>query len=257
MKALRTTFFLLGFLFISFSAYARRGKPVRVLWVIDDEYLNEVKDEAGPIKNKIIGLAESLDVANVPYKMAVTTTDVFSNQGALISDGSGHTIVDGNDYNRFQIFGGLLDHITVQPTSFWRQGLEASILVLKQSQNFIDDNTALSIVFLSAEDDYSCAAECYGVEPWDNKTWVRNPPGNYVAAYRALKTKKGVDVSLYPIVGLSNDTCAVRHIGVNYVVAQGLMGSGISGSVCTKDLSESISKISAQIVSAYSNQSNI
>lgn len=223
------------------------GNEVNVIWVIDDLYLRESSDSR-KMEDDLASLLCQLDSAGVKYHMAVTTTDFFDNNGKLVSDTAGISMIDSADPAHYQKFVEILTSVNPSGSSFWRQGLETSTLAVKQNAGFVESGVPLSVIYLSDEDDYSCAANCYGVEPWDNKMWVRKAPALYVDEFKDIEKQQNIPITLYPIVGLPNTNCTIDHVGQNYQLAQNLMGSGLTGSVCLNDLGKSVFNIGRDII---------
>jgi hypothetical protein len=224
---------------------------LNVLWVVDEYYVSQ-DNISQTIKDDIVSLASILDLSVVKYRMAVTTTDIFTNNGKLVCDEAGITSADSSDPQHSKKLMEILNNIKPTSTSFWRQGLQASLTALKDSTNVFEAGSTVAIIYLSGEDDYSCASECYGVQPWDNKNWVRNPPSNYVDQFQSLQKDQNISISLYPIVGLPNTDCTIEHVGQNYQMAQNLMKTGLTASSCLNDLKKNIANVGMDIVSQLS-----
>jgi hypothetical protein len=236
----------------SFAAAGQGSTSISVLWVIDDLYLQE-SSNISAIQDSIVSLANSLDTVSIKYRMAVTTSDTFTNNGKLLPNADGLSIVSSTTPDHINTFRQILSSISPNVTSFWRQGLEASLIVVNQSQGLLQPNSPLEIIYLTGEDDYSCASNCYGVEPWHNKNWIRKDPLTYVKAFQTVESGQGIRITLYPIIGLPNCDCTIAHVGQNYQLAQSLMGTGLTTSVCVNELRNSINRVATDIIRSTAN----
>jgi hypothetical protein len=236
-----------GFFSASSIAASQTSSGVNILWVVDNLYMQETKDPQ-KMRQDMVSLISVLDANGEKYRMAVTTTDFFENDGKLVSDAAGISIVDSGDPEHAHKFMQMLANINPTASSFWPQGLQTATLALELNAAIAQAGTPLSIIFVSDEDDYSCEMNCYGVEPWDNKGWVRKPPSDYVSQFQAMEKNQGIVVTLYPIVGLPVTNCTISHVGKNYQMAQVLMGNGLSASVCPNDLAKSVAKVGIDII---------
>lgn len=200
----------------------------------------------------------------VSYQMAVTDTDAFSHQGALISSANGTTVVTNgaNSVTEFQAIITELNQLVGKDKSYWEQGLEASYMAIQNhGTEFMRTGTPLAVVIMTDEQDYSCE-NCTGIllnsvlpENISPQTWTHYPESRYVTYFKNLKANENSSVLFYPIVGVpaapgsSQKSCSeIQSLGTRYINVQSLMGTGFVGSICDNTIDQSFLNIAQTIV---------
>ena len=182
----------------------------------------------------------------VDFQMAVTTTDMFSNSGALIAAASGMKVVkSATSTNPVADFASIVANVTDSPTSFWEQGLESAYQAVKNHKSeFSRNGVPLIVITLTDEDDYSCQSNCFGVEPENNTNDVEFDVSRYIDYFSTVKSADRSLVYFFPIVGLNTTDCSIASTGERYMaVQQGIGGLSTSGSICSSKLGESYESI--------------
>jgi hypothetical protein len=185
------------------------------------------------------------------FQMGITTTDFFAHGGQLKTL-SGDYLVTSELSDPAKRFSELLALVEESATSFWEQGLEASLATIQTYPNsFLVPNEPLVVIYISDEEDYSCAGDCFGVEPENNKNWKPFPVERYINFFNGLKKDKNIEVSIFPIVGLLEGNCSVSSYGTRYLKLRANMqlGTGIPGSICESDVVESLLRIPEKLTS--------
>jgi hypothetical protein len=228
------------------------------LWVMDNSgsmrpHRDFVRDNMQTFVN-ILTSRKAVD-----YQMAVVDTDMFSHNGALVS-GGGKTVVKSKESaNPIADFAAIMNAVSDSPTSFWEQGLESAYQAIYQHKSeFSRNGVPLVVVFLTDEQDYSCAEDCFGVEPENNTDWVPFPTSRYVDFFKNAKKSESTDLHVFPIIGMDGHPCSVASYGTRYTevatsIDEGednLKGGAVgeSGSICSSELKESYENI-ARIIS--------
>lgn len=187
----------------------------------------------------------------VDFQMAVTTTDMFSNNGDLIAAPSGLKVVkSATSSNPVADFASIVGNISDSATSFWEQGLESAYQAVKNHKSqFSRNGVPLIVIVLTDEEDYSCQDHCFGAEPENNPSDVVFDVSRYSDYFATVKDSERSNVFFFPIVGLNTTDCAVASPGLRYVTVQEALGSpSVSGSICSSKLGESYEQI-ARIIS--------
>lgn len=246
MKNFRWTFVLCVSLFAA-SSTARAGDQYNFLWVIDNN--SSMGSQTKLMADNFATFTSQLSAKHpIRYKMAVTTTDYFTTQGALVAAPSGKTVVDSQSANPGADFAAIVGAVADDSTSFWHQGLESSLqAVQKNGADFVQDGIPLVIVYVTNDEDYSCAGNCYGVEPVHNTGWLEFPVARYSMAFQQMQQKRGIQVSVFPMVGTSDSTCFIDAFGYRYLVAQPPGGFGLAANICENQFVKGFLKIAATI----------
>ncbi|MBY0369113.1 hypothetical protein K2X33_00405 [bacterium] len=219
------------------------------LWVLDNSGSMSVRREF--VKDNMQGFLNILNSRKaVDFQMAVTTTDMFSNSGALIQSTGGLSVVkSATSSDPVADFASIVDAVADSPTSFWEQGLESAYQAISQHYSeFSRPGVPLIIIVVTDEDDYSCADHCWGVEPENNPDDVEFDVSRYITYFSGIKAAENSTTYLFPIVGLPTSSCTVSSLGERYEEVQvGLGGLSRSGSICNGELRSSYETI-AQII---------
>lgn len=210
------------------------------LWVMDNS--GSMNDRRQTVNKNISIFIDKLATYGITeYEMGITTTDVFTFGGKLVSD----KIISSASTNPKEEFNKVVNSIEDSSTSFWEQGLEASKLV---ADRMVVPNEPLVIIFVTDADDYSCAEECHGVEPEHNNTWKAFPIERYTDFYSGLKKSHGVDVTVFPIVGLPAGLCPIESFGLRYMkLRAGLPTNGVNGSICNSEIEKALDQIPVKL----------
>jgi len=228
---------------IGLSAFAET-KKINVLWVIDNG--DSMADQRQLIKDNIGAFLSTLK--GMQYRMAVTTTDYISQAGALVQNSKGLTSVTSENDNPSGDFSSLVDAVQLSPTSFWEQGLASAFAAVKNNVDmFQQTNVPLMIIVVSDDDDWSCKANCFGIEPENNATYTPEPVVTYIEYFRSLKKSRGVEVSVFPLVGYIETACIVGHRGTRYLEVQESVGNGIRGAICKDSFAKDLLSVATQI----------
>jgi hypothetical protein len=187
----------------------------------------------------------------VDYQMAVVDTDMFSHNGALVTGTGGVSVVKSTQSaNPIADFASIINNVTDSPTSFWEQGLESAYQAIYQHKSeFSRPGVPLVVVFLTDEQDYSCADQCYGVEPENNADWIPFPVSRYSDYFKNVKKSEKTDLHVFPIIGIEGHPCVVASYGTRYTdVATSINNSeegvvGESRSICGSEIRESYENI--------------
>ncbi len=188
----------------------------------------------------------------VDYQMAVADTDVFSHNGALVTGTGGIKVVKSTvSSNPIADFASIINNVSDSPTSFWEQGMESAYQAIYQHKaDFSRPGVPLVVVVMSDEEDYSCAENCFGVEPENNTDWVPFPIARYTDFLKNVKKAENTDVHFFPIIGMQGHPCTVASYGARYnsiasAIDEGEKGSAVGkvGSICSSELKESYENI--------------
>jgi hypothetical protein len=186
----------------------------------------------------------------VDYQMAVTTTDMMSFAGDLVTAPGGLRVIKSStSSNVVADFASIVNAVVDSPTSFWEQGLESAYQAVKlHGSEFSRDGVPLIVIFVTDEDDYSCASHCYGVEPENNPDTVLFPASRYSDYFSAYKISQKTSTFVFPIVGVSTGACTVASYGDRYKTTQEVVGGlGKTASICNDDMQASYNGIASVI----------
>ncbi len=223
------------------------------LWVMDNSgsmkaHRDFVRDNLSTFVN-ILTSRKAVD-----YQMSVVDTDLFSHNGQLVTGAGGITVVKSTaSANPIADFASIINNVSDSPTSFWEQGLESAYQAIYQHKaEFSRPGVPLVVVMLTDEQDWSCADQCFGVEPENNTNWIPFPVSRYVDYFKNVKKAEDTDLHVFPIVGIENHPCVVASYGTRYAeVAAGIdsdpdgdKGSvGDTRSICSSEIRESYENI--------------
>ncbi len=206
------------------------------LWVLDNSV--SMQDKRDYVRDNLTTFLNTLNSRKaIDYRMAMVTTDYFSHVGNLVKSASNLEVVSSQSADPIADFSSIINNVQNSITSFWEQGLESAYVALANHGNrFLRTGVPLIVIFLTDEDDFSCANNCVGVEPENNPNWIAHPVDRYVTNFTSIKSNEGVDVMMFPIVGTGSSACAVASQGTRYMQVQAGMGTGAVGSICLADL---------------------
>jgi hypothetical protein len=218
------------------------------LWVIDNsgsmaprrEY---IRDNMQTFLN-VMNSRKAID-----YRMAVTTVDAFTDNGKLIANNNGQTVVSSESANPVADFAGIINNIQDSPTSFWEQALEGMYQALYQhGPEFLRPGVPLFIILVSDSDDWSCKDECWGGNPETNDHWIAWPTSRYITYLNNLALANESEISVFPITGTEAEDCGYEKTGDRLIeVQQAVGGLGKTASICPSHLADSYTGI-AQVV---------
>lgn len=218
--------------FLAPASHAGTKKEVNILWVVDNSGSGAGRYLPRKLKEGFVHFSKIL---KTPYTMSVVTTDYFNDAGALVTSPSGLRVVSSQSKDPIGDFAALVDSIQDSPTSFWEQGLESAYAALNAPHpQFLTPGAKLYVIYVSDEDDYSCADHCSGVQPEDNADWVQYPTARYRKQLAAL------GASSFALVGTPDSSCKVASIGYRYATVQPTGGIGFGSSICEPEIVKSL-----------------
>lgn len=214
------------------------------LWVFDNS--GSMADRRAYVRNNMnhfINVLNSRKAIN--FRMAMTTTDYFTHSGALVQSPSGLKVVSSTAADPVGDFASIIDNVQNSPTSFWEQGLESSYAAVSiHGSQFMRSDADLIVIYVTDEDDFSCKANCFGVEPENNpddEVWEMDRYKNYFANVKRPHNKETL---VFPIVGLHlTNPCSVASVGARYVELQQYFDTGTSGGICLSQLPSSFQAV--------------
>lgn len=223
------------------------------LWVFDNS--GSMTDRRAFVKDNLQGFLNILNSRKaIDYQMAITTTDMFTDQGNLIKSPGGMSIIKSSSSNPVADFAAIINNVQDSATSFWEQGLESSYQAMyKHGAEFSRKGVPLVLVYLTDSDDWSCKDNCYGVEPEHNTNWIQWDISRYINYFKNVKLAENSDVFMFPITGLNTTDCAVEFAGSRYMaLTDSLKGDnlkypGKSASICNSVLAQSYNGIAQAI----------
>ena len=222
---------ILSLVLIAAASVASAGQRYDFLWVIDNSSSSVPFGRTQKLIEHLPTFIQNLHGRS--FRMAVTTTDYFTQRGDLVSGANGVKVVDSTSDSAAADFASILSTIGDTATSFWEQGLESAFqAIAKHGTDFLEDGVPLVVVYVSDADDYSCADKCYGSEPEHNPAWLEFPTARYASQFIELKEKRGIQVSTFALVGTPDSTCAVESNGYRYTAVQPPGGVGATSSIC-------------------------
>lgn len=182
----------------------------------------------------------------VDYQMAVTTLDMFTTAGNLITNTSGLDVVkSASSANPVADMASVINNIQDTPTSFWEQGLESAYqAIYNHKARFARTGVPLAVIFLTDAQDYSCMDQCWGVEPENNASWVPFPIQRYIDYFQNVKASENTETLLFGIEATTDSNCALESVSARYqsvVDAQG--GVSHTGSLCMDKIQRSFDGI--------------
>lgn len=219
------------------------------LWVFDNSGSMQsrrdfVKDNMQTFLN-ILNSRKAID-----FQMAVVTTDLFNDNGALVQSPGGMKVVkSAESANPVADMASIINNISDSPTSFWEQGLENAYQAIFQHRaEFSREGVPLVVIFLTDEEDWSCKDDCIGVEPENNPDWKAWPMSRYIDFFKNVKKAENTDIHVFPIVGVDAELCDVASLGTRYMQLEAaLTDISVSGSICNSDLRTSYENIAHTI----------
>ncbi|MBI4404505.1 MAG: VWA domain-containing protein [Deltaproteobacteria bacterium] len=220
-----------------------------ILFVVDNSA--SMKPWRDAIAQELGGfLSTVMQKKSVNYRLVVTTTDYFADQGRLIANSAGQDIIDKSSPDAVGDFNSIISAIRDSDTSFWEQGLEASrVAIQKNGERFIRPGSVLAVLYITDADDYSCkgvkGVDCKGGPPENHLSdWTAFAVDEYAKFFKDVK--QGGRVVLYPLVGTEQSSCKVA-MGHRYLEVAKQVGGGLSGSICPQQFMESLAKVAGQL----------
>ncbi len=242
---MRFILFFFSLLF-AFTSQALKAESWSILWVVDNS--GSMQANRGQLARHAPEFISRLLKGGVTdFRMAMTTTDVINGGGDLITDANGVMVIDQKTSDPGAALASLANAVVDTPGSFWEQGLEASYQAITQHGGaFLKDGDRLAVIYVSDEDDYSCEADCFGVQPENNPDWKPFPLDRYKQFFSQLKADRNIDTLLFPIVGILEGSCDLASYGVRYLKVLTQVG-GLAGSVCGVDFPQSLFAVADRI----------
>lgn len=272
MKTRSTILYIICFLVVMFSTQCRQedkfysnvlrsdvfyqlysDEAYDFLWVMDNS--GSMKPRRDFVRDNLQNFLNVLTSRKaIDFQMAVVDTDMFSHNGALVKNPAGLEVVkSAESSNPVGDFASIINNVVDSPTSFWEQGLESAYQAIYQHKSkFSRVGIPLIIIFLTDEEDYSCQANCFGVEPEHNSDWIAFATSRYYNYFVNVKKAENTEVHIFPIVGVPSGACTVASLGTRYIEVQTQAsddgGMGVSASICNTELAASYQNI-AKIIS--------
>ncbi len=230
--------FLVSFL-MSARVEAGPAKDWSILWVVDNSA--SMQTQRATLAKKAGDFIRRLQAQGVRnFRMAVTTTDFITLEGSLVAAANGNKVAHSSSADPAGDFAAIVNAVSDSSTSFWEQGLEsAHQAIAKEGNAFLKDGDRLAVIYVTDEDDYSCEKDCFGVEPEHNPNWKAYPLKRYLLAFSELRTKRNIETTVFPIVGVLEGTCAVASYGVRYAKIRSQVG-GLTASICPVEFEKSL-----------------
>jgi len=207
-----------------------------------------VFDNSGSMTNRRVYVRDNMqnfvNILNsrkaIDFQMAVTTTDMFTNAGNLVKGVNNLEVAKSTSVSVVGDMASIIDNVVDSPTSFWEQGLESAYQAMyKHKAKFSRPGVPLVMIVLTDENDYSCAENCYGVEPENNPNWIPFDMNRYINYFQNVKASEDAEVHFFPIVGLQSSICTVASLGARYLeLATALGGLSEEGSICSSQLQD-------------------
>lgn len=217
------------------------------LWVFDNstsmyDRIDYVQDNF----SRFLGILTTRKA--IDFQMAVTTGDYFVQKGKLMANTSGLTVVKSGDSNPVAEFQSIVSQITDTATSFWDQDLEAAMQAITQyGSTFSRPGVPLNLIIVSDADDYSCAGNCFGVEPRHNTNYSIYPIERYINFFSTVKASQNTNLSFFPLIGLHSSSCGVEDYGSRYIQLSYALTTNMVGSVCNPEISTGYDAIASTI----------
>ena len=218
------------------------------LWVFDNS--GSMKSRRDFVKDNMQTFLNILNSRKaIDFQMAVATTDVFTDNGKLVSANGVEVVKSKQSANPVADFAALVNAVVDSPTSFWEQGLEGAYQAIYQHRaKFSRPGVPLVVIIVTDEEDFSCKEDCWGVEPENNTNWKPFEVVRYTEFFKNVKKAENTDLHLFPIVATDTTTCTVASVGQRYMdVAATLTELSTSGSICNSELRTSYEKIAKLI----------
>lgn len=218
------------------DAYVQQSaSKVDVLWVVDNS--ESMEGEQQNLARNFQSFIELFVRGAVDYRIAVTTTDIFADEGRFVGSPPILSPQTGNVVAAFQ------NNIRVGISgSAFEAGLEAAEMALArqrqlnaatlQTPQFLRPDAYLYLIFVSDEQDKS-----------------RQEDVRYY--WRAFETAKGIGndgtVNTAAIVGTAIDNPCAATFGSRYLAVTDLTG-GEKGSICDQNFASTLRKLATSAV---------
>jgi hypothetical protein len=249
-----------------------------ILWVIDDS--GSMAREQAQLAASFPKFFQHLQSQLVDYRIAVTTSDLFTNQGKLISKGGYPSVIVGNSQdpnvpNTPDPQAAFAANINVGTTGSARdEAMEGALLALQllqqssaaaldagQSILFLRPDSALFMIFVGDGPDYSPGLCPAGVAPPGGPP---NTAGTCDSSqyWRTFQQAKGIGnsqlVSVSAIAGDVPNGCVPQGCGTTgpdggFAAEPGFnyrdlveRSAGIFGSICSCDFSSELDQLGLQ-----------
>ncbi len=197
-----------------------RGKPLEILWVVDDS--GSMGGEQAALAQNFVRFIEDFLQNDIRFKMAIVTTDLgrgYTNRAGseLTSERAktGHTRFIQNFKNRIKV--GIKG-------SGREKGLEVSKKFLERNLQWSDPKSYLIIIYVSDENDHSCPpnypGKCPGGDSFQESSQVTNEVIDYYHNQLLQSSKKAKN--LIKVFAIVNKPASMRqdgdgHIGTRYL----------------------------------------
>lgn len=249
---------------------------IDILLVVDNSA--SMTEENAEMSQKLNGMVSTLENAGASWQMCYTTTHVQYNGNAgkalewKTKSGSsvvstGQRVLSNSTTNKDEVFQTTMANIQLgqgQDGSGNEQGIAATRIAIDQSsnQNCFRNDAALTVIFLSDEDEASCGGRCAnGSEEPGLADWAT---GYYTAAYAPLSDFNKYNVLMNRVAAKWpgkaftahaivvkpgdrqcwdwQDYTAPAFYGVEYKKLQSATG-GILGDICANSYSAQLTNI--------------
>jgi len=218
------------------------------LWVLDNS--TSMAPRRQYVRDNISLFLQNLQKRKaMNAQMAVVTTSVFDEHGALKTGPGGIKVMKTTDSNPSGEFAFMINSISSTSYSFWEQGLESAYqAIAHHKSDFSRPGVPLIIITVTDADDYSCSANCDNNENEHNPNARDYPIDRYITLFKQTKATENSTTFFFPITGLDNVRCPVEDAGVRYMLVQKALGNDtVSGSVCDADIAQSYLNIAKTI----------
>ncbi len=234
------------------------------LFVFDDS--GSMRPEVDTVQSQLSNFFASLNSRrNVDYRVAVTTTNVWLDNGALYSGSGGYDVLSPSTPNVLSEFSSILNRIKnniANSNSRMASGVEMGWLAAERAirnngYRFMRNGVPLAIVILSDATDSS--RRCFNTSNGPRCDDAPYSTDRFVDFFRDLKSPSQVPVKslLYPLASRRGDECDSLEgdeanwdaLGDRYKEVQSRVGTGFMGSICQSALSSHLNEIGSRISS--------
>ncbi len=231
-----------------------------------------VFDDSGSMTGEVITVQSQLSQffsalnarRNVDYRVAVTTTNAWLDQGRLYAGSGGESILTPGTSGVVAQFSSILDQIKTnimnansRPNSAYEMGwLSTELAIGNYGSSLLRDGVPLAVVILTDATDTSrhCAVNSRGNVQCDAAPYSID---HFVEFFKNLKTQNQVPVKtlLYPLAArygsecntLEDDQADWAGLGNRYYEVQRQIGTGFMGSICDGLLANYLTEIGRRI----------
>lgn len=228
---------------------ARFTQKQDLLFVVDDS--GSMEGEINTVRSNLNQFFSTMNTRRmVDYRVAVTTTDEYNQNGDLVPSNSGLKVLSNSTENAVAQFEQILGNIDTDGSGV-EMGYRASELAIERhGSQFMRDGVPLGIVILSDATDKSCRRNSEG-------KCQRTSVADQAAYFKNLRNHNGVRTKalLFPIAANYLYECESQlesgenweKNGLRYSQVQSLVGTGFFGSICGDLLELSLWEVARRI----------